>query len=185
MMTTKQTVLLTGGAGYIGSHTAVALSEAGYEPVILDNFSSSQPSVLGRLEKIMARRITCERGDVRDSNWVRDVLVSHRINAVIHFAGCKAVGESMSNPLKHYRINVGGAISLLEAMQVADCQVVVFSSSATVYADPASCPITEDFPRQPANSNGLTKATCEDILASVCSTDKRWRAGEAQSFQAF
>ena len=180
-----QKVLLTGGAGYIGSHTAGALVEAGYEPVIADNFSNSHPSVLTRLAQIVGRPVACERGDVLNGKWVQDILQAHEISAVIHFAGCKAVGESMSNPLKHYRINVGGAISLLEAMQVADCQVVVFSSSATVYADPASCPITEDFPRQPANSNGLTKATCEDILASVCSTDKRWRAGEAQSFQAF
>ena len=126
MMTTKQTVLLTGGAGYIGSHTAVALAEAGYEPVILDNFSSSQPSVLGRLEKIMARRITCERGDVRDSNWVRDVLVSHRINAVIHFAGYRAISESVTNPLKYYRNNVGGTVSLLDAMHATNCRFIVF-----------------------------------------------------------
>lgn len=177
-----QKVLLTGGAGYIGSHTAVALAEAGYEPVILDNFSNSQPEVLGRLAHIMGRTVVCERGDVLDGLWVQDVLVRHNISAVIHFAGCKAVGESMASPLKYYRVNVGGTVSLLEAMQSANCHVVVFSSSATVYGDPASSPITEDFPRQPANPYGLTKAACEDVLASVCSSDSRWRAGVLRYF---
>lgn len=182
MMTTKQTVLLTGGAGYIGSHTAVALAEAGYEPVILDNFSSSQPSVLGRLEKIMARRINCERGDVRDSNWVRDVLVSHRINAVIHFAGYRAVSESVTNPLKYYRNNVGGTVSLLDAMHATNCRFIVFSSSATVYGNPSTSPVTEDFARQPANPYGLTKAACEDLLASICRSNSCWRAGVLRCF---
>ncbi len=177
-----QKILLTGGAGYIGSHTAVALVDAGYEPVILDNFSNSQPAVLNRLAQIVGRPLTCERGNVLDSGWVKDILEAHNISAVIHFAGCKAVGESMANPLKYYRINVGGTVSLLEAMQAAGCQVVVFLSSATVYGDPASSPITEDFPRQPANPYGLTKATCEDILASVCSSDERWRAGVLRYF---
>ena len=177
-----QKVLLTGGAGYIGSHTAVALAAAGYEPVILDNFSNSQPEVLDRLAHIMGRPVVCERGDVLDGLWVQDVLHRHSISAVVHFAGCKAVGESMANPLKYYRVNVGGTVSLLEAMQAANCHVVVFSSSATVYGDPASSPITEDFPRQPANPYGRTKAACEDVLASVCSSDNRWRAGVLRYF---
>lgn len=172
-----QKILLTGGAGYIGSHTAAALVDAGYEPVILDNVSNSQPAVLDRLAQIVGRPLVGEPGDVLDSGWVKDILEAHNISAVIHFAGCKAVGERMASPLKYYRVNVGGTVSLLEAMQAAGCQVVVFSSSATVYGDPASSPITEDFPRQPANRYGLTKATCEDILVSVCSSDKRWRAG--------
>ena len=180
--TVAQKILLTGGAGYIGSHTAVALVEAGYEPVILDNFSNSQLAVLDRLAQIAGRSLVCERGDVLDSDWVQSVLKAHKFSAVIHFAGCKAVGESMANPLKYYRVNVGGTVSLLEAMQAADCRVVVFSSSATVYGDPASSPITEEFPRQPANTYGLTKAACEDILASVCSSDSRWRAGVLRYF---
>ena len=181
-MAAKQTVLLTGGAGYIGSHTAVALADAGYEPVILDNFSNSQPAVLARLAKIIGRRVICERGDVRDSNWVRDVLVSHHISAVVHFAGYKAVGESMANPLKYYRNNVGGTVSLLDAMHATSCRLVVFSSSATVYGDPARSPIKEDFPRQPANPYGLTKAACEDLLGAVCNSDNCWRAGILRYF---
>ena len=145
--------------------------------VILDNFSNSQPPVLGRLAQIVGHSMICERGDVLDRSWVQGVLEAHNIDAVVHFAGCKAVGESMSNPLKYYRVNDGGTVSLLEAMQSADCRVVVFSSSATVYGDPASSPITEDFPRRPVNPYGLTKASCEDVLASVCNADNRWRAG--------
>lgn len=177
-----QKILLTGGAGYIGSHTAVALIEAGYEPVILDNFSNSQPEVLERLALIVGRPLICERGDVLDTVWVQDVLQTHNICAAVHFAGCKAVGESMANPLKYYQSNVGGTVSLLQAMQAAGCRVVVFSSSATVYGDPMTSPITEDFARQPANPYGLTKATCEDLLSAVCNSDNRWRAGVLRYF---
>ena len=178
----KQAVLLTGGAGYIGSHTAVALEEAGFMPVLLDNFSNSQPAVLDRLEKIIGRRLMCERGDVQDSGWIQAVLQRYKISAVVHFAGFKAVGESMAEPLKYYRNNVGGTVSLLEAMQAAGCKKVVFSSSATVYGDPSHSPILEDFPRQPANCYGQTKACCEDILASLCSSDSTWRAGVLRYF---
>ena len=181
-MVAKQTILLTGGAGYIGSHTAVALADAGYEPILLDNFSNSQPTVLARVEKILGRRVLCERGDVRDSNWVRDVLVAHHISAVVHFAGYKAVGESMVNPLKYYRNNVGGTVSLLDAMHATGCRLIVFSSSATVYGDPARSPIKEDFPRQPANPYGLTKAACEDLMTAVCKSDSCWRSGVLRYF---
>src|SRR3990172_3155085 len=140
-------ILLTGGAGYIGSHTYVALVEAGYWPVILDNFSNRHPAVLQRLEAITGRPVLCERGDVLDSSWAEEVLRRHQVTGVIHLAGDKAVGESVAKPLKYYRNNLGGAVSLMQAMEAAGCETLVFSSSATVYGDPAKVPISEDFPR--------------------------------------
>jgi len=175
-------ILLTGGAGYIGSHTCVALVEAGFTPVILDNFSNSQPAVLARLAQITGQAIACEKGDVLDTAWVEDVLRRHQIAAVLHFAGDKAVGESVAQPLKYYRNNIGGAVSLLQAMQAAGCKTLVFSSSATVYGDPASVPITEDFPRQHTNPYGHTKLVIEDILASMQVADASWRLGVLRYF---
>jgi UDP-glucose 4-epimerase len=160
-------ILLTGGAGYIGSHTYVALVEAGYTPVILDNFANSHRGVLARLERITGKPVMCEEGDVADRALVEGLLSRHGIEGVVHFAADKAVGESVANPLKYYRNNLGGAIGLLEAMQAAGCDVLVFSSSATVYGDPASVPIREDFPRSHANPYGHTKLVMEDMLASV------------------
>ena len=119
-------ILLTGGAGYIGSHTCAALVEAGFLPVILDNFSNSHPAVLERLRKITGRDVVCERGSVLDTPWVEDVLRRHEIGGVMHFAGDKAVGESVAQPLKYYRNNIGGAVSLLEAMRAAGCRTLVF-----------------------------------------------------------
>ena len=139
-------VLLTGGAGYIGSHTFVALVEAGYQPVILDDFSNSHPVVLQRLQQLTDRDVLCERGNVLDTSFVAGVLRRHRCVAAIHFAGFKAVGESVQRPLMYYSNNVGGLLSLLQAMETTDCRTVVFSSSATVYGDPATVPITEQFP---------------------------------------
>ena len=181
-MTKNKTVLLTGGAGYIGSHTAVALAEAGYDPVILDNFSNSQTTVLDRLQKIIRRPIPRERCDVLDSHRVQDVMVSYDISAVVHFAGVKAVAESMANPLKYYRNNICGTVGLLDALQTTQCRVLVFSSSAAVYGDPHTSPITEDFPRQPANPYGLTKAVCEDVLTTACDSDSSWRMGVLRFF---
>ena len=175
-------ILLTGGAGYIGSHTCAALVEAGFTPVILDNFSNSQPAVLARLAQITGQTIACEKGDVLDTAWVEDVLRRHQIAAVLHFAGDKAVGESVAQPLKYYRNNIGGAVSLLQAMQAAGCKTLVFSSSATVYGDPASVPITEDFPRQHTNPYGHTKLVIEDILASMQVADASWRLGVLRYF---
>ncbi|RZJ14662.1 MAG: SDR family NAD(P)-dependent oxidoreductase, partial [Haliea sp.] len=178
----RPSILLTGGAGYIGSHTAVAMAEAGYAPVLLDDFSNSQPAVLDRLARIVGHPVPCIRADVLDSAQVARVLRDHRVQAVVHFAGVKAVGESMADPLKYYRINVGGTVSLLDAMQAAACHAVVFSSSATVYVDPARSPIQEDFPRLPANPYGTTKAACEDVLTALCKSDRRWRAGVLRYF---
>ena len=175
-------ILLTGGAGYIGSHTCVALVEAGFLPVILDNFSNSHPAVLERLRKITGRDVVCERGSVLDTPWVEDVLRRHEIGGVMHFAGDKAVGESVAQPLKYYRNNIGGAVSLLEAMRAAGCRTLVFSSSATVYGDPASVPITEDFPRLHTNPYGHTKLVIEDMLAALCIAEPSWRMGVLRYF---
>ena len=175
-------ILLTGGAGYIGSHTCVALIQAGFTPVILDNFSNSHPAVLQRLAQITGQAVVCEQGDVLDTPWVEEVLRRHQIAGVMHFAGDKAVGESVTKPLKYYRNNLGGAVSLLEAMQSARCQTLVFSSSATVYGDPASVPITEDFPRQHTNPYGHTKLVIEDMLAAMSAADPAWRLGVLRYF---
>jgi UDP-glucose 4-epimerase len=175
-------ILLTGGAGYIGSHTCVALAQAGFTPVILDNFSNSQPAVLERLAQITGQSVACEQGDVLDTPWVEDVLRRHRIAAVLHFAGDKAVGESVAQPLKYYRNNIGGAVSLLQAMQATECKTLVFSSSATVYGDPASVPITEDFARQHTNPYGHTKLVIEDVLAAMQVADASWRLGVLRYF---
>src|SRR4051794_5779468 len=120
-------ILLTGGAGYIGSHTFVALTQAGYSPVILDNFANSHPRVIERLQEITGKPVVCERSDVLDTKGVEDLLRRHGITGVVHFAGDKAVGESVAKPLKYYRNNIGGAVSLLEAMQAAGCTALVFS----------------------------------------------------------
>jgi UDP-glucose 4-epimerase len=175
-------ILLTGGAGYIGSHTCIALIQAGFTPVILDNFSNSQPAVLQRLEQITGQAVACEKGDVLDTPWVEEVLRRHQIAAVLHFAGDKAVGESVAQPLKYYRNNIGGAVSLLQAMQAAGCKALVFSSSATVYGDPASVPITEDFPRQHTNPYGHTKLVIEDMLAAMRVAEPSWRMGVLRYF---
>jgi UDP-glucose 4-epimerase len=175
-------ILLTGGAGYIGSHTCVALIQAGFTPVILDNFSNSHPAVLERLQCITGQAVACERGDVLDTPWVEDVLRRHSIAGVMHFAGDKAVGESVAQPLKYYRNNIGGAVSLLEAMQAAACRTLVFSSSATVYGDPALVPITESFPRSHTNPYGHTKLVIEDILAAMQVADPAWRLGVLRYF---
>jgi UDP-glucose 4-epimerase len=175
-------ILLTGGAGYIGSHTFVALAAAGYTPVILDNFSNSHRGVLQRLNAITGKPVLCEEGDVLDTAWVGSVLSKHQIAGVIHLAGDKAVGESVAKPLKYYRNNVGGAISLLEAMLAAACEVLVFSSSATVYGDPASVPIAEHFPRRHTNPYGHTKLVIEDMLQAVGTAQPSWKIAVLRYF---
>jgi UDP-glucose 4-epimerase len=182
-------VLLTGGAGYLGSHTFVALRAAGFEPVILDNFANSQPAVLDRLERITGAQALLERGDVLDTAFVEAVLRRHRPAAVVHFAGDKAVGESVAQPLKYFHHNIGGAISLLRAMEAVylgpdspGAPTLVFSSSATVYGDPATVPITEDFPRSHTNPYGQTKLVIEDMLAAVQRAQPSWRVGVLRYF---
>lgn len=175
-------ILLTGGAGYIGSHTHVALVEAGFTPVILDNFANSHPRVLERLQEITGQPVRCIRGDVLDTALVERVLREESIGGVIHFAGDKAVGESVQQPLKYYRNNIGGAVSLMQAMEAAGSEVMVFSSSATVYGDPASVPIREDFPRSATNPYGHTKLVIEDMLAAQCHARPAWKVAVLRYF---
>ncbi|MCW1958194.1 MAG: UDP-glucose 4-epimerase GalE [Mycobacterium sp.] len=166
-------VLVTGGAGYIGSHTVVQLIEAGIDPVIIDNFDNSKPAVLDRIEQITGTRPICVRGDIRDRPLLDRIFAEYDIDSVIHFAGLKAVGESVAKPIEYYDDNVGGTIVLVEAMQDAGVRTIVFSSSATVYGDPAAVPIREDFPLSATNPYGRTKLMVEQILSdlSVAQTD--------------
>ncbi|HUR90622.1 MAG TPA: UDP-glucose 4-epimerase GalE [Ramlibacter sp.] len=175
-------ILLTGGAGYIGSHTYVSLVEAGLTPVILDNFANSHPRVLERLQRITGKPVICEEGDVADKALVGALLRRHEIKGVVHFAADKSVGESVAQPLKYYRNNVAGAISLFESMQDAGCEVLVFSSSATVYGDPATVPIREDFPRSFTNPYGQTKLMCEDMLGAICAANAQWKVAVLRYF---
>jgi UDP-glucose 4-epimerase len=160
-------ILLTGGAGYIGSHTFCALDRAGFSTIILDNFSNSNHAVIARLHKITGKPVTLAEGDVGNRDFVQDALERYKIDAVIHFAAFKAVGESCEKPLQYYRNNVGGLISLLEAMEAARCHHLVYSSSATVYGNPRQLPIDEQAPLCPTNPYGHTKLIGEEILASL------------------
>jgi UDP-glucose 4-epimerase len=178
----NNTILLTGGAGYIGSHTFVALVEAGYKPVILDNFSNSDAAVLERLERLTGHAPVCENGDVLDTSFVVEVLRRHQCVAAIHFAGLKAVGESVQQPLRYYHINVGGLISLLEAMQTVGCHTVVFSSSATVYGDPAHVPVNELAPLSAESPYARSKLMCEQVLGSLGLSEPAWRVGVLRYF---
>ncbi len=168
-------VLLTGGAGYIGSHTAAALAAAGHSITILDNFSNSNKSVVGALEKLTVQPINWIEGDILDTRLVESVLGDYKIDAVIHFAGLKAVGESEKNPLKYYQNNVCGTLSLLEAMKNINLKQLVFSSSATVYGIPQYLPYDESHPLIPINPYGRTKFQIEQILQDIASSDKDWR----------
>jgi UDP-glucose 4-epimerase len=175
-------ILLTGGAGFIGSHTYIALRDAGFTPVILDNFSNSHPAVVERLEAITGTPVLLERGDVLDTFFVEQLLRRHAVHGVVHFAGDKAVGESVGQPLKYYHNNIGGAVSLMRAMEAAGCATLVFSSSATVYGDPPTLPIREDFPRSHANPYGHTKLVIEDMLAAQQAAQPSWRVAVLRYF---
>lgn len=168
-------ILLTGGAGYIGSHTAVVLSKADYNVVILDNFCNSDPSVLERLKKILGKDLPCIDGDVRNTFLVTQVLHEHEIEAVIHFAGLKAVGESVQMPIEYYANNVQGTISLLEAMKSTGVKTLVFSSSATVYGAPQYLPIDEAHPLSATNTYGRSKLHIEEMLKDVANSDPEWK----------
>ncbi len=175
-------VLLTGGAGYIGSHTYLALIVYGLKPVILDDFSNSSPTVLERLELISHKPVVCELGNVADLPFVEAVIQRHKIQAVIHFAGSKAVGESVALPLRYYDNNVVGMTRLLQAMEKTGCRTLVFSSSATVYGDPAKVPITEIFPRSHTNPYGHTKLVIEDMLYALQAADSSWKMAVLRYF---
>ncbi len=164
-------VLLTGGAGYIGSHTAVALCGAGHEAVLFDNFSNSRRDVVERLERIVGHRVAVVEGDVRDTGLLQRVLRDQEIGAVIHFAGLKSVGESAEKPLEYYTNNLQGTLSLLAAMRATGVDTLVFSSSATVYGEPEYLPLDEAHPTSATNPYGRTKLQIEEILADVGRAD--------------
>jgi UDP-glucose 4-epimerase len=175
-------ILVTGGTGYIGSHSCVVLMQAGHDVLILDNLCNSRADVLERLTTICGRRPEFVEGDVRDVEVLDGLFANHRISAVMHFAGLKAVGESVEKPLEYYDNNVHGTLQLLAAMRRAQVNTFVFSSSATVYGDPAELPIREDFPRSATNPYGRSKLIVEDILADLQAAETDWRIARLRYF---
>jgi UDP-glucose 4-epimerase len=175
-------ILVTGGAGYIGSHTVVEMLAANLDLLILDNFSNSTPKVVDAIERIAGKRPPVVEGDVRDKTGLRRIFDAHPIDGVIHFAGLKAVGESVEQPMRYYENNVAGSLALFQAMAEAGVFRLVFSSSATVYGDPHSVPIREDFPLQATNPYGRSKLIIEDMLRDMAHADARWRVALLRYF---
>ncbi len=171
MMTT---ILVTGGTGYIGSHTCVELINAGYDVIVMDNLYNSSEAVLGRIEQITGKRPKFYKTDLLDKEGLRQIFAENAIDAVIHFAGYKAVGESVKIPLTYYENNISGSVNLYQQMKEAGVKTIVFSSSATVYGDPQSVPIREDFPVHTTNPYGTTKLMNEMILEDVTVSDPEW-----------
>ena len=167
-------ILVTGGAGYIGSHTCVELLDRGYEIVVLDNFVNSKPEVLDRIRTLTGKDFPFYEADLLDADAVEKVFTEQSIDAVIHFAGLKAVGESVAQPLRYYHNNITGTLNLCQAMQCHNVKRIIFSSSATVYGDPASVPIREDFPLSTTNPYGSTKLMIERILQDLHRSDPEW-----------
>ncbi|MGE8548874.1 MAG: UDP-glucose 4-epimerase GalE [Alcaligenes sp.] len=168
-------VLVTGGTGFIGSHTCVELIADGYQVLVLDNLSNSRETVLDAVEQISGARPGFIRGDIRDRALLDSIFRQHDIAAVIHFAGLKAVGESVARPLDYHDNNVAGTVTLLQAMQQADVRSLVFSSSATVYGDPQQLPIPEDHPLSATNPYGHTKLVLEEIMGQLSRSEPGWR----------
>ncbi len=175
-------ILVTGGAGYIGSHTCVELLQAGYDITVFDNFSNSHPESLERVQRITGKQLRLIRGDIRDRATLVTALRESGAQAVIHFAGLKAVGESIQQPLSYYDNNVVGSMRLLEAMGICGVKTLVFSSSATVYGDPQRLPLTEDHPLSATNPYGQTKLTVEHMLRDQQCSDASWRMGILRYF---
>jgi UDP-glucose 4-epimerase len=167
-------ILITGGTGYIGSHTVVELMQAGYEVLIVDNFCNSKVSVLERIERIVGRRPVFVEADIRDRESMRTLFANYNFDAVIHFAGLKSVGESVAQPLRYYDNNIHGSLVLFDAMAEAGVKTLVFSSSATVYGDPHEVPIREDFPLSATNPYGRSKLIIEEILGDIAFADASW-----------
>lgn len=176
------TVLVTGGTGYIGSHTVVELLARGCDVLIVDNLGNSKASVLDRIERIAGRRPEFAKIDIRDRPALREAMRSRRFDAVLHFAGLKAVGASVERPLAYYDNNVSGTLALLECMLEAGVRSLVFSSSATVYGDPASVPVREDAPVAPSSPYGQTKLVIEQMLRDLAATDPAWRVALLRYF---
>ncbi|MBQ9940595.1 MAG: UDP-glucose 4-epimerase GalE [Clostridia bacterium] len=167
-------VLVTGGMGYIGSHTCVELTNIGHNPIIIDNLSNSKPEVQDKIEKITGKRPVFYEGDVADKSLLNKIFTDNKIEAVIHFAGYKAVGESVEKPLMYYRNNIGNTVALCEVMTEFNCKNIIFSSSATVYGAPKSVPINEDFELHCTNPYGRTKYMIEEILRDLYISDNTW-----------
>lgn len=167
-------VLVTGGCGFIGSHTCCELLENNYEVIIVDNLCNSKRSVVDKIKTITGHEVTFYEGDVCDKSILTKIFEENKIDAVIHFAGLKAVGESVEKPLKYYRNNLDSTLSLLEVMNDFNCKKLVFSSSATVYGKPKTLPIKEDFPLSTTNPYGATKLMIEDILRDLYNADNDW-----------
>lgn len=175
-------ILLTGGAGFIGSHTALAVAAAGHDPILLDDFSNSRPDVIDRLSDLAGRPLTAVRGNICDRDLLNTVFSSRQIDAVIHFAAKKSVAESVEDPLSYHSNNVGGLLSLAGAMDQAGVRTIVFSSSATVYGEPDFLPLSEDHPTRAVNPYGQTKLICENILSDLARTDRGWRVSLLRYF---
>ena len=168
-------VLVTGGAGFIGSHTCVELLQSGFDVVVCDNLSNASEEALKRVEKITGKSVKFYKTDIRDRAGLDAIFEKENIDSVIHFAGLKAVGESVEKPLMYYDNNIHGTLVLCEAMKKAGCKSIVFSSSATVYGDPHTVPIKEDFPLHATNPYGRTKLMIEEILQDLCVSDPEWK----------
>ena len=168
------TILVTGGAGFIGSHTCVELLNSGYDVVVLDTLSNSSEESLRRVQKITGKSLKFYEGDIADKELVGKILDENKIFAVIHFAGLKAVGESVAKPIEYYHNNITGTLVLLDVMKKFGCKKIVFSSSATVYGNPKTVPIKEDFPLFTTNPYGSTKLMIEQILNDVYISDNEW-----------
>ena len=168
-------ILVAGGAGYIGSHTCVELLEAGYDVVVVDNLYNASEESLKRVEKITGKAVTFYEADILDKEALNKIFDAHEIEAVIHFAGYKAVGESVQKPIEYYHNNMTGTLVLCDVMRAHGVKNIVFSSSATVYGDPAQIPITENCPKgQPTNPYGWTKSMLEQVLTDIHTSDKEW-----------
>ena len=168
-------ILVTGGAGYIGSHTCVELLNAGYDPIILDNFCNSKSECVKRVKEITGKDVKVYNCDIRDRAGLDKVFAENKIEAVIHFAGLKSVPESIAKPMKYYDNNIGGSVTLFEAMADAGCKKIVFSSSATVYGGENVSPLREDMPEgKPTNPYGTTKLYIEHILKDIYAADNEW-----------
>jgi UDP-glucose 4-epimerase len=179
-----ETVLVTGGAGYVGSHVVVELARGGYAPIVLDNFANSTPAVLPRLEALSGRPVPWVNADLRDLAAVRRVFHDHPIAAVVHCAGLKSIDESEERPLAYYDVNVGGALSLIEVMGEAGVATIVFTSSSAVYGQAAALPVSEEMPASPQNVYGRTKRVVEDFLRDLARANANWRIAILRAFNA-